>query len=94
MTTKRKTKAQREAELKAALLQRLADIYSGAAGEKWVYGEQWATAELLTKIIWACKEIFGPQRPEIDWPFNTHSIEYFDTPESACEHLFEAGYRA
>jgi len=93
VTTKRKTKTQREAEQINALFQRIHDIYSGAIGQKWPLGEQWATAEELPNIIWACKEIFGPQQ-ECEWPFSIHSISHFNTPESACDHLFTAGYRA
>lgn len=91
---KRKTKEQREAELRAALLQRITDVFSGALGDIWETDSNWATAEQLSNIIFALQKIFGKQIENSDWCWNVHSIKYFDTPQSACDHLFEQGFRA
>lgn len=95
MSTKRKTKAQRESERKAALYQRVHDVYSGALGAKWDSegNGDFANAEQLTDIMWALKCLFG-QQSEHEYYWNIHHIKYFDTPESATEYLFDAGFRA
>ncbi len=95
MTTKRKTKAQREASQRAALLQRVHDVYSGALGNQW-YSEgngDFATAEILSSVINALQQIFGKQS-EYDYFWNIHHLGYFDNPEKAADFLFDAGFRA
>lgn len=95
MTTKRKTKVQREAELKAALYQRVHDVYSGAAGKSWdTNGDgDFATADTLTNVIPALDCIFGAQL-DARYMWQAHCLKYFDNPESATDHLFSAGIRA
>lgn len=95
MTIKRKTKAQREAEQKAALLRRVHDVYCGAIGAQWdsVENGDFATAEQLSQIMWALKCLFGAQL-EHDYFWNIHHIKHFDNPESATDFLFDAGFRA
>jgi hypothetical protein len=94
MSMKRKTKSQREAEQKAALLQRITDVYSGALGDLWDDENNWASAEQLSKVIPALQKMFGSQREDNGWCWNMRCIEYFDTPTSACDHLYENGFRA
>lgn len=95
MTTKRKTKSQREAEQKAALLQRVHDVYSGAQGSQWnteINGD-FATAEILQDVLCTLQQIFGKQRG-YDYYWNIHHLSHFDTPEKAADFLFGEGFRA
>jgi hypothetical protein len=91
---KRKTKSQRDAEQKAALLQRVTDIYSGALGQSW-YGDydNFANAELLSNVMPALEQIFGPQR-EYTWYWKCRALSHFDNPIAATEFLFMEGFRA
>lgn len=95
MSTKRKTKAQREAEQKAALYQRIHDVYSGAVGAQWDSrdGGDFADAETLTNVMWALRCIFADQS-EHEFYWDIHHIKYFDNPEKAADFLFDAGFRA
>lgn len=90
---KRKTKEQREAEQRAALLQRITDVYSGAVGQVWAV-DDWANAEILSTVIPALQGMFGKQVNGTDYAFQNHCLKYFDTPQSACDHLFDLGFRA
>lgn len=90
---KRKTKAQREGEQKAALLRRVTDVYSGALGAPWT-NDEFATAEQLANVIPALRGIFGEQVPDREYMWAAHCIRYFDTAASATEHLFGQGIRA
>ncbi len=92
MTTKRKTKSQREAEQKAALYRRVHDVYCGAAGKVWD-GDDFATAENLSNIVPALRDIFGPQQ-EATYPWQPHCLHYFNDANTAANFLFEHGYRA
>jgi hypothetical protein len=89
-----KTKAQREAEQKAALLRRVTDVYCGAKGDSWDHGDEWATAQILENVVWALKKLFGPQLPDYESPWMPHCLSHFDTPESATDFLFDNGFRA
>ena len=94
MSKKRLTKADREAQQRAALLRRVTDVYSGALGGEWD-DEQWANAETLSLVIPALKELFGEQLSEgMEYVWGQHCLRYFDTAESATSHLFSAGIRA
>ena len=88
---KRKTKAQREAEEYAALLQRITDIYSGATGQEWGDGD-WATADNLSRVLPAIRELFETEAG--DWKFGLHAINYYDTAETAATFLYKNGVRA
>lgn len=89
---KRKTKAQKEAELKSALLDRIMDIYGGAAGCAWSEDE-WATAEIISRVMCAVRGIFLEGNAE-DYRVGCHIIEYYDNPAKAAEFLYNHGVRA
>lgn len=86
-------KQQRELDHKAQLLQRVRDVYAGSTGSVWT-DDDFATAEQLALVIPALQSIFGEQLDGRDYLWATHCIKYFDTPESATDHLFGAGIRA
>lgn len=88
---KRKTKAQREHEAKAALLQRVEDIYAGALGME-CDDDQWATADILSRVVPALREIFSSDSNA--YLFEVHCLQYFDTAKSAAQHLYGCGIRA
>ena len=88
---KRQTKAQKEAAEKAALLQRLEDIYSGAMGLQW--GEDdFATAEILARALPVIREVFSIERDS--WMLGLHALQYYDKPETAATMLYDNGVRA
>ena len=73
------------------------DVYSGALGKPWgIEGDDvdFATAENLSNVLPALKGIFEDQHPERKYVWGLHCLKYFDTPETATEHLFFAGFRA
>lgn len=88
---KRKTKAQREQEQRASLHQRIADVYSGAQGSSWDDAVDFATAEILSRVIPVLQSEFGTE--ERRCLFGPHCLAYFDTPSSAADHLFRNGVR-
>ena len=93
MTTKRKTKAQKESEEKAALAQRLNDIYSGALGYKWDDDELLiADGELLSKVVMACRAIFKTEDNE--YLFEIHNLDEYNTVEKLTEFYYRNGVRA
>jgi hypothetical protein len=88
---KRQSKAQKEAVEKAKLLQRVMDVYSGAMGGAWDT-DQFATAEILSRVIPTLRELFNEQ-----WKDLLHSprcLRYYDTAETAAEFLYVQGVRA
>ncbi len=89
---KRRTKEQREAELKAALLRRVTDVYAGAGGRLWET-DDFAIAADLSRIVPALKDLLGPQL-EAHYLWAPHCLEYFNDPQSAANFLFDAGFRA
>lgn len=93
MAKKLTIKQQKEQKEKAALLQRVRDIYSGSYGREWL-GEDFATAAQLSLIIPALNSIFGNQIQDTTFIWNPHNIERFDNPESATDFLFKYGFRA
>lgn len=86
------TKQTKESEQKAALLQRITDVYSGAQGQVWG-GDDFATAQTLENAVHALEGIFGWQN---DWEYlwANHVLSNFDNPESATGFLFGNGIRA
>lgn len=93
MSTKRKTKAQREAEQRAALLRRVHDVYCGAKGQLWD-SDDFSTAAQLSNIVPALRDLFASQHSEMTYPWQPHCLHYYDTAESAADFLFSQGYRA
>jgi hypothetical protein len=88
---KRPTKAQREERQKAALLQRLNDIYSGAMGQQWSE-DDFATAEILSRVLPVVREAFGID--EKRWVLGHSALHYYDKPDTAAEMLYCEGVRA
>ena len=93
MTSKRKTKAQKEVETKAALKQRLTDIYSGALGCEWADDAGFIVdAELLCRVVKACEEIFGSY--DNAWLFWISSLGEYDSVDKLTEFYYRNGVRA
>ena len=92
MTTKRKTKAQKEAEEKAALRQRLTDIYSGALGYKWDDCCYEISGKMLMDVIRVCRDVFGYD--DNVWLFEVHNLDKYDTVEQLAEFYYKNGVRA
>ena len=90
---KRKTKAQREQEQRNALLIRIKDIYSGAMGYE-CGKDEWATAEVLSRVIPVMKSIFSKQIEERTYIWEPHNLNEFDNPDTATDFLFKYGFRA
>lgn len=93
MSTKRKTKAQREAEQKAELYRRVHDVYCGAKGQLWD-GDDFATAQHLSLVVPALRDLFAAQHAEMIYPWQPHCLSHFDTADTATEFLYAQGYRA
>lgn len=90
---KRKTRAQREAEQRDALHQRIADIFAGACGRVMDVDYESASLEEIVNIVNAIRETFG--EPIKDWcGWGLRTLPRFETVEAAVEHLFENGFRA
>ena len=64
---KRKTKSEKEAEEKAALRQRIADVYAGACGEPADTDDFFLTLEAGSRAITALKKLFGQEGREYMW---------------------------
>ena len=92
MTTKRKTKAQKEAEEKAALRQRLTDIYSGAYGYPWVDGESYIRSGPLSRIIPACVGLLNDDHDI--YQMVDHNISEYESVEKLTEFYYRLGVRA
>ena len=88
---KRKTKPQHEAEQKAALLQRVRDIYSGAAGMEWDSDESWPGANELSRIVPAVRGLFVTD--DYEFLVAPSNLGEYDTPEKLAEFLFRYGVR-
>jgi len=86
-----KIKRKTEAEKKAALLQRVTDVYSGAMDGVW-RDDDFASAEILSRVIpvissWAPSENQSVVR-------SPHCLHYFDRPEMVIDFLYRNGVRA
>jgi hypothetical protein len=98
MATKRKTKEQRDAEAKAALRQRLDDIFLGATGDVWdESGEPWP--EQFMAFVRAVNRVFCVPASADDphsgneYLWGLWNLENYRTPETAAEYLFENNVR-
>lgn len=92
-TTKRLTKAEREAAQKAALRQRIGDIVAGACGqEKDTEGE----------IVFLCEypNVLRAVKARLELPADrehltsAHNADAYETVEKLTEFLFRNGVRA
>lgn len=92
---KRKTKAQREEEQRAALFRRIADIYCGVIGESQHNLDEddivWLDVDGYAKVHRAISEAFGWKREHLRGP---HCAENFKTARTLTDWLFDNGYRA
>jgi hypothetical protein len=89
---KRMTKAQKEAAQKAALLQRVTDVYSGATGGEWLHDECFIDAAQLCRVMTCLRDLFTSTDRE--WMFGIHVLDKFLSAESATEFLYREGVRA
>jgi hypothetical protein len=88
---KRVTKAQKEEAAKQRLSEIVHAVYSGATGKKWD-GDDFASADTLAGVVPALEDMFGIEGREYMW--RGLCLKYFDTAETAAEHLFSNGVRA
>jgi len=86
------TKAQKEAAQKAALSRRVTDVYSGAVGEAWDDNEQFSTADTLSRVIPALRQLFNLQWK--DFMHSPSNLNNYDTAGSAADFLYSHGVRA
>lgn len=97
--TKRLTKKQREEKAKAALEQRIQDTVNGATGGYFDSGEDWLTAENLSRVVPALRDTFQGEKDEhgrCPWSycFDLHNLNHYDDVSSITNFLFEQGIRA
>ena len=78
---------------KAALLQRITDVYSGAQGSAWDMECDFATAQILENAVNALNGLFSDS-VDYEYMWEAHCLSHYDTPQSAMEFLFEVGIRA
>lgn len=88
---KRPTKAQKEEAAKQKLSAIIRAVYSGAMGGVWD-DDQFATAEILSRVIPALQDMFPAENKDYMW--RGHCLHHFDTAASATEHLYAQGIRA
>jgi hypothetical protein len=96
---KRKTKQQREKEAKDALLQRVADLASGACGRNMEVEDDFFVPEDLALLITAIRERlnlpkFGENNPESYIVQNPYNLRHFTDVYTLTNFLFEQGVRA
>jgi hypothetical protein len=90
---KRPTKAQKEAAEKAALLQRVLDIYAGATGDT-VQPEDYVYADTLQKVMGAVNAIFVGDNEDMKHVVGYWNVDEFGTPSKAADFLYRMGVRA
>jgi len=82
-----------EEKAKAALLQRVKDVYAGACGYVFEAEEEvFTTATELARIMPVLQGLFGTEANDYLW--GLRSLGSFDTPETATDVLFRNGVRA
>lgn len=89
---KRITKSEKESEAKAALRQRIADIYAGACGESADTENFFMTLDPASRAITALKNLFGEEGRSYMW--ESYCLGRFETIDSTTEFLFQNGVRA
>jgi hypothetical protein len=90
---KRPTKAQKEAAEKAALLQRLQDIYSGASGGV-VQVDDEVYAETIRKVMVVVKDLWVGAEESEQYLVAHWNVDEYGTVEKAAEFLYGYGVRA
>jgi hypothetical protein len=96
---KRKNKEQREAEAKAALRQRIADIAVGASGSEFDNGDEFATADFLSRFVPALRVQFGldaegKERGDRNYFWFPSNLGRYDNIDTTTDFFFEHGVRA
>lgn len=89
---KRKSKQKREAELYAALRQRVADIACGALGGNFDHEDEFATADFLERFMPALKVVFGTE--DNGYAFGLHCLGHFNNIDTTTKHLWDCKVRA
>jgi len=91
--TKRKTKAQRELEQKAALRQRIHDIAVGAGVDDVVEDDYWCIdPESLCRLLIAARHIFVTDGNE--YLFKAYSIDKYTCLDNLTDFYYRNGVRA
>lgn len=96
----RKTKKQQENEQRAALLQRLRDLFTGATGDEFEDdGAEPMPTEFMAFVM-ATKTVFcilkddnDKDCPGNEWLWHLWNLHNFKTPEDSCAWLFDNGVR-
>lgn len=82
-------------ELKALLLQRVQDIYTGATGDDWSQfdpDDYFLTMADAARVLPALRKVFGEMHPNW-WVYRVHVLDKFEQPHTAAEFLWEQGVR-
>lgn len=96
---KRKTKEQRDAEAKAALRQRLDDIFLGATGDVWDESNGEPLPTQFMAFVQAVKKVFCIPATKEDphsgneYLWSLWNLDNYRTPEAAAEYLFDNNVR-
>lgn len=94
MTRPRKTKAQNIAEQKAALRQRIADIYCGAGGRNIDTDDDFPLLDEASRFIPAMKALLVKEGDKSTYLWESGNLDHFDSIDSATDFLFAGGIRA
>jgi hypothetical protein len=90
---KRMTKAQKEAAQKAALLQRVMDIYTAAMGDIPRADDCYVCPEHLCRIMCAIKAIWVTDESD-DYLIGCWNVDEYESPEKLTDFLHRNGVRA
>lgn len=94
MTPKRKTQAQREAQQKAALRQRIGDIMTGATGQDPEDECAFITLGDYHRIVRSIQIRFEPQVENLKYITAIHNAYKYETMYELTDFLFGLGIRA
>lgn len=99
--TKRQTKAQKEAAEKAALRQRVDDLWLATVGDHWENeesGEPWPEQFIdfceALKLAFCIREREDEDVEGNEYLWASWNLRRFHNPESATDQLFDHGVRA
>lgn len=93
MTTKRRTKAQKEEAQKAALLQRVMDIYAGANGCP-IDSEEPVFPSTVHKVMSIVNTLWVEDNKDREYLVKHWNVDEYETPQKCMELLFSYGVRA
>lgn len=89
---KRKSKAEKDAEEKAKLRQRIRDFVAGACGDSPDDDDFFLSLESASRLIPALRKTFGDDGNSYLW--EAHCLDRYETVDSITELLFRNGVRA